>query len=72
MSTEQKAAPLRSRSQSYGFPAIVAALELPRSTWHYRQRQEVGYTDNCQGLWKPLETIARKHASMAIAGSQWS
>ncbi|MGH2670587.1 MAG: DDE-type integrase/transposase/recombinase, partial [bacterium] len=62
MSTEQKVALVRNRSQSYGLPAVLAALELPRSTWHYHQRQKVSYPEKYRDLREPLEAIARKHA----------
>ena len=62
MSTEQKVALVRSRSESCGLPAVLAALGLPRSTWHYHQHQKVSYTDKYQDLRQPLETIARKHS----------
>ena len=61
MSTEQKVALVRSRSESCGLPAVLAALGLPRSTWHYHQRQKVSYVDKYGDLREPLETIARKH-----------
>jgi hypothetical protein len=62
MSTDQKVALVRKRSQSYGLAAVLAALDLPRSTWHYHQRQKVSYTEMHRDLREPLETIARKHA----------
>lgn len=61
MSTEQKVALVQTRNQSYGLPAVLAALELPRSTWHYHQRQKVSYTEKYRDLREPLETIARQH-----------
>lgn len=61
MSTEQKVALVQTRNQSYGLPAVLAALELPRSTWHYHQRRKVSYTEKYRDLRKPLETIARQH-----------
>ena len=61
MSTEQKVALVQKRSQPYGLPAVLAALELPRSTWHYHQRRKVSYTEKYRDLREPLESIARKH-----------
>src|SRR3989304_4739221 len=45
----------------FGLPAVLAALELPRSTWHYHQRRKVSYTEKYRDLREPLESIARKH-----------
>ena len=62
MSTEQKVALVRNRGECCGLPAVLAALELPRSTWHYHQRRKVSYTEKYRDLRGPLEAIARQHS----------
>lgn len=51
----------RQAEGEYGLPAVLAALELPRSTWYYHQRQKRSYTEKHRHLREPLYAIARKH-----------
>ncbi|MFA5810117.1 MAG: hypothetical protein WC935_07275, partial [Thermoleophilia bacterium] len=66
---------MRSRSESCGLPAVLAALELLRSSWHYHQRRKVSYTEKHRDLWGPLEAIACKHQESdplhANAETEW-
>jgi len=61
MSTEQKVALASQAKANYGLPAVLAAVELPRSTWYYHQRCKQSYTEKYAHLREPLERIARDH-----------
>jgi putative transposase len=61
MSTEEKVTLAAEVQGSHGVTSVLAALELPRSTWYYRQNHRVSYTEKHAQLKEPLETIAREH-----------
>jgi putative transposase len=61
MSTEEKVALASEVQSSHAVTSVLAALELPRSTWYYRQNHRVSYTEKHAQLKEPLETIAREH-----------
>jgi hypothetical protein len=61
MSTEEKVALAETTKDDFGLPAVLAALELPRSTWYYHQKYVKAYTEKYAHLREPLEAIARKH-----------
>jgi putative transposase len=61
MSTERKVALALEVKGSHAVSSVLAALELPRSTWYYRQKHGVSYTERHAHLKEPLETIAREH-----------
>ena len=61
MSSEEKVALAETTKCDYGLPAVLAALELPRSTWYYHQNHVKAYTEKYAHLREPLEAIARKH-----------
>lgn len=61
MSTEEKVALAGEVQGSHAVTSVLAALELPRSTWYYRQNHGVSYTEKHAQLKEPLETIAREH-----------
>ncbi len=61
MSNEEKVALAETTKCDYGLPAVLAALELPRSTWYYHQKHVKAYTEKYAHLREPLEAIARKH-----------
>jgi putative transposase len=61
MNTEQKVTLAGEAQESYGFPSVLAALELPRSTWYYHHSRGMSYTEKYKHLREPLETIAREH-----------
>jgi len=61
MSNEEKVALAETTKDDYGLPAVLAALELPRSTWYYHQKYVKDYTEKYAHLRKPLEAIARDH-----------
>lgn len=51
----------RQAEGNYRLPAVLAALELPRSTWYYHRRKKRSYTEKHRHLREPLYAIARKH-----------
>lgn len=61
MSNEQKVSLARQAKDAHGLPAVLAALELPRSTWYYHQSQRKAYAEKYAHLREPLEIIAREH-----------
>jgi len=61
MSTEEKVALAETTKDDFGLPAVLAALELPHSTWYYHQKYVKAYTEKYAHLREPLEAIARKH-----------
>lgn len=61
MSTKRKVSLAREAKGKYAVSSVLAALELPRSTWYYRRRHGVSYTEKHADLKEPLETIAREH-----------
>jgi hypothetical protein len=42
MSNPERVAFAESAKSDYGLPAVLAALELPHSTWYYHQKQREG------------------------------
>jgi putative transposase len=61
MSTAQKVELVASVVGEYSLSSALTALELPKSTWYYHQRQKVDYEEK-YGLLRPmLEEIARQH-----------
>jgi transposase InsO family protein len=61
MSNEQKVALARRAKSDDGLPPVLAALELPRSSWYYHQNHGRTYTEKYAHLKEPLEAIAREH-----------
>ena len=61
MTTEQKVALEREARAAYGLPPVLAALDLPRSTWYYHRSRPVDDAEKYRHLRGPLETIARQH-----------
>ena len=61
MSTEQKVALASQAKANYGLPAVLAAVEFPRSTWYYHRRCKQSYMEKYAHLREPLERIARDH-----------
>lgn len=46
---------------SHGLRPALAAVELPKATWYYHQKQKMSYEEQYQHLHAPLEAIARQH-----------
>lgn len=61
MSTEQKVSLADQAKSEYGLCAVLAAVELPRSTWYYQQKHRRAYTAKYDYLRNPLESIARQN-----------
>lgn len=61
MSTTQKVELVASVAGVYVLSSVLAALELPKSTWYYHRRQKVGYEEKYDYLQTVLEEIAREH-----------
>ena len=61
MTTSQKVKLVGSIAGEYSLAAALAAVELPKSTWYYHQRQKVDYGVKYARLQPALEEIARQH-----------
>ncbi|MCL4465469.1 MAG: hypothetical protein M1389_05475, partial [Chloroflexi bacterium] len=61
MSSERKVELAGRARCAFSLPSALAALELPRSTWHYHQSRRRSYTEKYADLRAPLEAIARRH-----------
>lgn len=61
MSTVQKVELVASVVGEYSLSSALAALELPKSTWYYHQREKVDYEEKYAHLRPLLEEIARQH-----------
>ena len=66
MSTEQKVALVTEAQQPYGLNRALAAIDLPKSTWYYHQKQKVAYPDKYADLLPTLEQIAREHPEYGV------
>lgn len=60
MSNREKVALAQEAKGIYGLPPVLAALELPRSSWYYNVERQ-SYTQKYAHLREPLEQIARSH-----------
>ena len=61
MNASQKVKLVTSVICEYSLSAALAAVELPKSTWYYHQRQKVDYGAKYAHLQPALEEIARQH-----------
>lgn len=61
MTTERKVELVQSARADFGLTPALAALSLPRSTWHYWFSQRQSYEEKYADLKAPLEQIAREH-----------
>jgi hypothetical protein len=61
MTTEQKVELVTAVQEAYGLGPALQALELPRSTWYYHQKEKVSYATKYAHLHPLLEKIARRH-----------
>ena len=62
MTTEQKVERVETTWRAYGLGPVLAAVDLPKSTWYYHRNQKVAYEDKYAYLFPDLEEIAREHA----------
>ena len=61
MTAIQKVKLVASVDDEYPLCSALAAVELPKSTWYYHQRQKVDYGAKYAHLQPALEEIARRH-----------
>ena len=66
MSTEEKVDLVASAQETYGLKPALAAIELPKSTWYYHQRQKISYADKYAHLHPLLEQIAQEHPEYGV------
>jgi len=62
MTTSQKVKLVSSVVGEYSLTSALVAIELPKSTWYYHQRQKVDYVAKYAHLQPALEEIARQHS----------
>jgi len=61
MTTGEKVERIAAAAPEFGLGAALAVLELPRSTWYYRQASGASYEQRHASLRTLLERIAREH-----------
>ena len=61
MTNSQKVKLVSSVVGEYSLSSALVAVELPKSTWYYHQRQKVDYVAKYAHLQTALEEIARQH-----------
>ncbi len=61
MSTENKVELVKEAREPFGLAPALAALSLPRSTWHYWTKIRRPYKEKYADLKGPLQTVARQH-----------
>ncbi|MCJ7567122.1 MAG: IS3 family transposase [Anaerolineales bacterium] len=61
MSNEEKVALAETTKDDYSLPAVLAALELPRSSWYYHQKYVKAYTEKYAHLRASLESTAQEN-----------
>lgn len=66
MTTAEKVALVATVRERHGLAAALAAVELPKATWYYHQREKVTYAEKYAHLHPLLEEIARRHPEYGI------
>ena len=66
MTTEEKVELVASVWEAHGLAPVLAAVELPKSTWYYHRRHEVPYEEKYAHVRPLLEEIAREHPAYGI------
>ncbi len=66
MTTGQKVELVASVQETHGLAPALAAVDLPRSTWYYHQRDKVSYAEKYAHLRPALEQIAREHPAYGV------
>lgn len=61
MTTQQKVALVENVWEIYGLKPALAAVNLPKSTWYYHQKDKVTYEQKYAHLLPVLKTIIREH-----------
>ena len=66
MSAEKKVELILSVKDEYGLAPVLRALDLPRSTWYYNEKQKIPYEDKYAHIRPILEDVLREHPSYGI------
>jgi len=66
MTSEQKAALVKSAKDRYGLNLALDTVGLPKSTWYYHQKHKVDYEEKYAYLRPILEEIARDHPAYGV------
>jgi putative transposase len=61
MTAEQKVSVVEEARGICGMKVALEAVELPKSTWYYRQEQKMTYQEKYDHLLPVLQTIAGEH-----------
>jgi putative transposase len=61
MTTKQRVDLVEEVQEEYGLAPALKAVELPKSTWYYHQKEKVSYEAKYAHLRSLLEKIARQH-----------
>ena len=66
MSTEKKVELVSLVKDEYGLAPVLRALELPRATWYYHEKQKISYEEKYAHIRPILEDVLREHPSYGI------
>jgi transposase InsO family protein len=66
MSTEKKVELVSAVKDEYGLAPALRALDLPRTTWYYNEKQRIPYEEKYAHVRPILEDILREHPSYGI------
>jgi len=62
MTSAQKVVLVEPVWRTYGLGPALSAVDLPKATWYYHQKQKVSYEEKYHHLRETLENIARQHS----------
>jgi len=66
MTLEQKVTLVETAKDTYGLNLTLATIDLPKSTWYYRQKHKVAYEEKYADLFPVLDEIARNHPEYGV------
>jgi transposase InsO family protein len=66
MSAEKKVELISSVKDEYGLAPALRALDLPRATWYYHEKQKIPYEQKYAHVRPILEEVLREHPSYGI------
>ena len=66
MSAEKKVELILSVKDEYGVAPALRVLDLPRSTWHYHEKQKIPYEQKYAHIRPILEDVLRENPSYGI------
>lgn len=66
MSTEKKVELVLSVKDEYGLAPTLRALDLPRATWYYHEKEKISYEEKYAHVRPLLEGVLRDHPSYGI------